>query len=282
MSELELLKHKTHILTMPEVRYNQNHGKDGRFTVGSGSGYSGSAAEAVQQKTELVTSRLSNQPKPISKQDVDMAEVQSRGGVNAEQAKECVAVAEAVFNEAAAKEPIITDDVVSSVADVGGQMYGLDYRLKQPTSMAGKIGADASEDGLSFAEAGAKIKDAVRYTAVIEEGDFTQGYESIKASLESKGYTEVRCKNFFASYGKGKSDQKAVQCVYEDRSGFRFELQFHTPRSQGAKELNHPRYEEQRKKGTSNDRRRELSKEMRHFGAQVPNPAGVMTIQSHG
>jgi len=289
MDELSLLKEKTKTLTITEVRFNHNHGKDGRFTSGGGSksggsggGASGSVADSVKAETDKVKSRLSNNYSPIKKQEIDMAEVKSRGGLTDEEAKASAKVAEKVFSEASAKEPIITDDIVSSVSDVGGQMYGLEFRLKQPTSLAGKIGADAKEDNISFAEAGASIKDSVRYTAVIDEGNFTKGYQDIKSSLESKGYTEVRCKNFYDTYSKGKSDQKAVQCVYEDKSGFKFELQFHTPSSQGAKELNHPLYESQRKATTSDARKKELSAQMREIGTHVPDPKGVMSIKSHG
>ena len=303
MSDLELLKEKTKTILL---RYNPNHDAKGRFAptgggggaAGGGSGSSGGsggsgsgkgssgggkAKAQVDEKTKLVESRLSNNVKPFKKESsVDMAKVEERAGVGGADAKKCVDVAENVYATAAVREPAITKDVVSAVDGVEGKMYGLDFRLKQPTSMAGKIGADAHDDGITFDQAGSKIKDAVRYTAVVDEGNFTNGYKNIKSNLESKGYKEVRCKNFYQSYADGKSDQKAVQCIYEDPSGYKFELQFHTPRSQGAKELNHPLYEEQRNATTSDKRKKELSAQMKSYAEEVPNPKGVFTIQSHG
>lgn len=298
MNELELLKEKTKTLIL---RYNPNHDSKGRFSSngggggssggsdssngsGSGSGSSnGKAKSQVDEKTNLVKSRLSNEVKPFKKESsVDMKKVEERAGVGEADAKKCVDVAERVYSTAAAKEPAITKDVVSAVDGVDGKMYGLDFRLKQPTSMAGKIGADARSDKSSFDQAGNKIKDAVRYTAVVDESNFTNGYNSIKSNLESKGYKEVRCKNFYQTYADGESSQKAVQCIYEDPSGYKFELQFHTPKSQGAKELNHPLYEEQRNVTTSEKRKTQLSAQMRSYGEQVPNPKGVLTIKSHG
>ena len=170
---------------------------------------------------------------------------------------------------------------MSSVAGASGQMYGLDYRLKQPTSLAGKIGEDSKTDGVSFDSASSNIKDAVRYTAVLDDANFTDGYGKIKGSLESKGYTEVRCKNFYQGYEDGKQCQKAVQCVYENPDGYKFELQFHTANSQGAKELNHPLYEEFREKTTSNERKDVLFDQMVENGKYVKNPKGVMGIKSH-
>lgn len=295
MSELDLLKEKTRTLIL---RYNPNHDSKGRFSSSNGfgggssggsssSGGSGSsngkAKSQVDEKTNLVKSRLSNEVKPFKKESsVDMSEVEERGGVGEADAKKCADIAESIYSTAAAKEPAITKDVVSAVDGVDGKMYGLNSRLKQPTSMAGKIGDDARVKGITFDEAGSDIKDAVRYTAVVNEGNFTNGYKSIKSNLESKGYKEVRCKNFYQSYADGKSDQKAVQCVYADPSGYKFELQFHTPRSQGAKELNHPLYEEQRKATTSSKKKAQLSAQMKSYAEEVPNPKGVLTIKSHG
>lgn len=278
--ELELIKEKTRTLIICELRFNQNHAKDGRFTFGKG-GSGGGLGSQVNDEAAKVQGRLTNEYKPFEKEAVNMKEVKARGGVSGKDAKRCVEAAENVYAEAASKEPVITDDVVSSVEEVGGKMYGLDFRLKQPTSLAGKIGADARENGTTFEIEAANIKDSVRYTAVLGENNFTQGYESIKASMESKGYTELRCKNFYQRFEAGKSDQKAIQCVYADKSGFKFEFQFHTAKSQGAKELNHPLYEEQRKATTGKARRTELSDTMKKIGSYVPNPVGVMNIKDY-
>ena len=51
--------------------------------------------------------------------------------------------------------------------------------------------------------------------------------------------------------------------------------------SLGAKELNHPLYEEQRQSGISDKRWTELDDKMREIGTHVPNPDGVMDIKSH-
>ena len=308
-----------------ELRYNHNHGKDGRFTSGSGGGGGGGKSsnkssggkggngksdsnkdsskgggsdkdggsasknnndskdlkKAVEAETEKVKSRASNEVKPIKKQDANINEVKKRGGVNDEDAQKCVEIADKIYTDAAKREPQITQDVVSAVESVDGKMYGLDYRLKQPTSMAGKIGADSKSDGLSFDEAGANIKDAIRYTAIVDEKNFTDSYKQIKKNMEDKGYTETRCKNFYEMYDNGTSCQKAVQCVFTDPQGQTFEFQFHTPSSQGAKELNHPLYEEARAATTSPARAKQLTAQMTEIGTHVGNPPDVMSIKSH-
>lgn len=234
----------------------------------------------VDEETRKVNEHLSNEAKPITKEPVNVDDVKTRGGLTDDEAKECIKTAESVYEKATEKEPKITADVIASVEETNGKMYGLAYRLKQPSSMAGKIGADAKESGSTFQEAADDIKDAVRYTAVIPESGFTKGYQSVKKSMEDKGYTEVRCKNFYEMYENNTSCQKAVQCVYQDSSGYKFEFQFHTPSSQGAKELNHPLYEEQRKSTTSEQRKKELYDEMVEIGSYVKNPDGVLNIKS--
>lgn len=285
MDNLELEKLKTRSI-MLSIRYNTKHDAKGRFASGSGSGGGGTTTSdlktQVENETKKVQSRLSNEYKPFQKEAADMAKIKDRGGLNDDEAREALKVANSVYDKAAAAEPQITNDVISAVDGVGGKMYGLDFRMKQPTSMAGKIGSDAKDDNKTMQEAGSNIKDAVRYTAVIDNDNFTEGYNKIKSSMESKGYKEVRCKNFYDMYANGKSEQKAVQCVYENKDGYKFEFQFHTPQSQGAKELNHPLYEKKRAATTSNREKKNLSKKMRNIGKNVPDPKGVMSIKSHG
>lgn len=277
-------------------KYNPYHGKDGRFTSANGGGVatvvSGegkaiiTAARTskanVDKNVAKVRGACSNEYSPIAKEPVNMAKVKERGGCDDAEAKKCVGLADQVFSKAAAAEPQITKDVVSVVGDNGGKMYGLAHRMKQPTSMAGKIAADAKEDGISVEQAAGKIKDAVRYTAVFESKGFVSGYANVKSKLESQGYEEVRCKNFFEKYENGTSCQKAVQCVYKNKSGQMFELQFHTYETQGAKEVNHKYYEEQRAVGTTQRRSKALNDAMTKISSYSEVPDGVLGIKSHG
>jgi len=225
---------------------------------------------------------MSNTAKPFQKEsNIDLEEVKKRGGVDNEEAKIAVSFANKVYSKAAKEEPKITDDIISSAKESKGTMYGLDFRMKQPTSMAGKIASDSKIDNISFEKASSGIKDAIRYTTILDEGNFTSGYNSMKKSLESKGYTELRCKNFYTAYKDGKSQQKAIQCVYKNQNGQTFELQFHTVKSQGVKELLHPLYEEYRKSSTADSRKSELDKQMKNLSKNVTDPTGVYNINSY-
>lgn len=276
------------------VKYNPYHDARGRFTTGGAAGgtvvpYAGKSiitghktSEAnVKKHVQQVRKECSNAYSAIKKEDVDIDKVKQRGGCDDAEAQACVKLADNIFAKASAAEPQITNDVVSAVAANSGQMYGLSHRMKQTTSMAGKISADAKEDGISIEAAASKIKDSVRYTAIFEDGDFVAGYNSVKSELEAKGYTETRCKNFFQMYSDGTSCQKAVQCVYTNKEGLSFELQFHTYSTQGAKNVNHPFYEEQRAATTTDRRKSQLNAAMTQISSYSAVPDGVLDIKAH-
>lgn len=228
-----------------------------------------------------VISNASNAPSSFHKQPIDISTVKQRGSLSTTEAKQCAALATTLYEKASKIEPKLTADVIHSVSSSGGKMYGLDYRLKQPTSIAAKIGSDAKEDGISFTSAAKNLKDIVRYTSVTSERNFVDSYNKTKTSLEEKGYRETRCKNYFDMYKQGKVMHKSIQSVFEDSKGNKFELQFQTPSSQAAKELKVPIYEERRKAGISANRAAELEGQMKDLAEMVKTPKRVSTIKSH-
>ena len=230
---------------------------------------------------KTVVGKMSNSYSKFVAKPIDISSIKARGNVSNDDAALCAKLAIDKFDRANKIEPKITKDVVSSVSDSGGTMYGLEYRLKQPTSMAGKIASDAKEKGLTYEQAANGIKDSIRYTSISDPKDFVKKYNSIKESLESKGYTEIKCKNYYQSYKEGKVMHKAIQSTYADENGNPFELQFHTPSSQAAKELKIPLYEKRRQTGIGDKRAKELELEMRRLAEKVKDPTDVYTILSH-
>ena len=230
---------------------------------------------------KTVVNKLSNSYSKFVKKAIDISEVKSRGGVNSEDAYACARLANQIFDRSSRIEPKITNDVISAVSNSGCKMYGLEYRLKQPTSMAGKIASDAKEKNISYKEAADGIKDSIRYTSVSKTKDFVKNYIAIKSDLESKGYSEIKCKNYFESFKQGKVMHKAVQSTFKDKNGNLFELQFQTPSSQAAKELKLPLYEERRKVGITEVRAKELESAMVRLANNVKDPKDIDRILSH-
>lgn len=228
-----------------------------------------------------VVNKLSNSYSKFIKKPIDISEIKSRGNVNSEDAYVCAGLANEIFDRSSKIEPKITNDVISAVSNSGCKMYGLEYRLKQPTSMAGKIASDAKEKNISYKEAANDIKDSIRYTSVSNTKDFVKNYNAIKTDLEKKGYSEIKCKNYFDSFKQGKVMHKAVQSTFRDKSGNVFELQFQTPSSQAAKELKLPLYEERRKVGINEKRAKELESGMLYLANRVKDPKDIDLILSH-
>lgn len=237
--------------------------------------------ERFNNATVDVLAKVSTNIKPIQKEPANIHGVIDRAKCSEDDARTCIKLADEIYARAASEEPRITKDITGIVNKTGFSMYGLDHRLKQPTSIAGKIGSDAKSNGVSYAEASKGIKDAVRYTTVSDNESFVSDYRTLKQGLESKGYEEVKCKNFFEKYRAGEVQHKAVQTTFKSPTGYEFELQFQTPESQAAKELKIPIYEERRKQGISSSRAKELEKQMRDLAEQVPYPDGIETIESH-
>lgn len=256
------------------VRRYQN--KDGSLTTAGRKRHN-----EFSDTEKSVVNKLSNSYSKFVKKPIDISEIKSRGNVNSKDAYVCAELANKIFDRSSKIEPKITNDVISAVSNSGCKMYGLEYRLKQPTSMAGKIASDAKEKNISYKEAANNIKDSIRYTSVSNTKDFVKNYFAIKTDLEKKGYSEIKCKNYFDSFKQGKVMHKAVQSTFRDKSGNVFELQFQTPSSQAAKELKLPLYEERRKVGINEVRAKELESGMLYLANRVKDPKDIDLILSH-
>jgi hypothetical protein len=187
-----------------------------------------------------------------------------------------------IFNIAKRKEPQITNDVSKAIISSGARMHGIEHKLKTKDSIDRKIQTDAKEKQISEYKAANDIKDAIRYTSIINDNNFVKSYNQVKKSLENDGYTEVRCRNYFDMYNKGKVKHKSVQCVYKDPDGYLFEIQFQTPASQKAKDKKVPLYERRRTPGLSLEEQKYLEDQMDKLAKEVPDPKNVFNIKSHG
>ena len=175
------------------------------------------------------------------------------------------------------KEPEITKAVKSA----GIPLYGIEHRLKTEQSIKRKILKGVDEEFMSIDDSAADIKDAVRYTTISSEKNFVDNYNKFKNKMEENGYEEIRCKNNFELYKEGKVKHKSVQSVFEDRDGYKFEVQFQTPASQKAKDLKTPLYEERRKVGISETKAKMLEQKMVDLAEAVKDPDRIDEIKTY-
>lgn len=261
--------------------------RSGRYPFGSGSRPyqhtgNGSINKTVFNKEiKNVNNKLNNNINKFNKEQVNISQVKQRGDLTTDEAITASRLGNRVFDKAQSIEPTITQDMISTANKTGVKMYGLEYRLKQPTSLSAKIGSDAKEKGISFEQAADNIKDSIRYTYVSPDSNFTKNYNQIKTELSKLGYEESTCKNYFQQYKDGKVKHKSVQSVFQDQNNNRFEVQFQTPGSQAAKELKLPIYNERRRAGNSTQRNAELEAEMDKLASFINDPPDVYKIKGH-
>lgn len=170
-----------------------------------------------------------------------------------------------LLNLANENEPQITadlQDIISKTSgninyDVGNGKTALDFRKKGFDSLERKMNSDLKEKSLDDIMNG--TYDIVRYTDLVESDKFVDDYYKIMDELTKKGYKVQRVKNTFNDDTKS---YKGVNTVVESPTGYKFELQYHTPESMKVKEINHKLYEKERLDTTSKEEKIRLGNEM--------------------
>lgn len=189
--------------------------------------------------------------------------------------------ASSIYTQAKKRVNKISTDVINSAKQTSSKMYGLEHKLKTEASIERKIGKESKEKKCSIGEAAGSIKDAIRFTTISSERDFVNNYERFKQAMEDKGYSEIRCKNYFMQFKEGKVKHKSVQSNFQTKDGYIFEVQFQTPSSQSVKDRKVPLYEEARDIRTSATRRSEIEKQMESMAQSIKDPVGIEKIKTH-
>ena len=183
------------------------------------------------------------------------------------------------YETARAMEPTITADLSGIVEESGGELTGLEFRLKTKESLERKVLSDMKTMELSEEAVMNRLYDVVRYTSLFNSDSLVQGYQRIVEKLKEKGYNILKVKN---TMGKESASYWGINTVVENPKGYKFELQFHTPQSFKVKqELNHSLYEEFRKEGTSLERKIELESLMKEHNMSIKLPQDVSLIESY-
>lgn len=180
------------------------------------------------------------------------------------------AVAQGILAEARKIEPAVTRAVTGAVSAHGGQMYGLEYRVKGEGSLTRKIKSVVQETGMSPEEVGrTQIRDAVRYTALFDNDNYLKGATAVQQSLKDQGWEQYD--HQFKNYWKPGDAYDGYNCVFVNDKGFKIELQFHTPQSIQTKEKSHALYEKARVLPPGPEYSK-LTQQMVDLWGQVPKP----------
>lgn len=182
--------------------------------------------------------------------------------------------AESLLKNAMTKEPEITNRLQDIVAECGGRLDGLAFRLKSSSSLARKIETDPMLDDISLEEAARQIKDVLRYTVIFEPEYFGESYQKMKLKLLGAGVIINSVKNTWLQEGPYKGVNTFVE-----KEGMVFEIQYHTQESFDLKNGTlHTLYEERRLPMTSRNRKFVLDKEMILLSQKLQIPQGIKGV----
>lgn len=180
-----------------------------------------------------------------------------------------------LIEKAKQKDQTITEDLKYAVSKGSGHLEGLEYRIKSQKSLVRKLISKSLQKDISIEEYAEKATDVLRYTNVSTSKNLAKDYFKIVEILNRKGYNVVEVNNTFNSTGP----YRGVNTLVADKTGYVFELQYHTPESIKVKEINHKLYEEQRLDSTSAARKEELNAQMIKNASSIPIPANIEKIE---
>jgi len=170
-------------------------------------------------------------------------------------------------------EPRVTSDIKAVASMAGGSTMGLDYRIKQRSSMTRKIKTKI-ESGEIGPDPRKWVTDALRYTMVFYPADWSKCVQNAIFGLEEKGYELTEGEN---SWPRGDSYSGLHYNMVVPYNGLITELQFHTADSFMLKEKTlHKMYEEYRKSSTPLARRQELFDLMTKYWDSIELPKDAL------
>lgn len=174
-------------------------------------------------------------------------------------------------------EPRVTSSI-EQAAPAHARLAGLEYRMKSPDSICGKIdrkqqdAIDFGDEPPSPEEVTGRMKDVLRYTIISSHHKgLAEDTKNVAARLVGDGWKITEAENFFVS---GNS-YKGLHLTVTDSEGLSVEVQIHSEASIKAKEGSHPLYEEARDTGTSPARARELRGQMVALADELEPPDGL-------
>lgn len=176
------------------------------------------------------------------------------------------------INSIRAMEPSVTKALTSMTSKHGGEMEGLQHRLKTEESLARKIRTDMEAEGLDAATAADRINDALRYTIKFDDPKtFVDNVGKVQADLKAAGWEQYdhKYKNFFKPGGPYRGYNTVL---VNKKTGVKFELQFHTKDSLRIKHVVHKLYEQWRTLPNGSPKRESLYSKMVSLWDDLPQP----------
>lgn len=179
-----------------------------------------------------------------------------------------------IYINAIENESKITPELQEIVLKNGGDLVGLEYRIKSPSSVFGKIYLRPKSTPIQ------EMNDIIRYTEIIEAENLVECTKTTISDLESRGYEVAKLKNTWID---DKNPYNGINAQIKSTEGQMFELQFHTPESFALKnsEEMHGLYEQSRLL-MDNDRLLErISMKMFELSDELERPQNIDSILNY-
>ena len=173
------------------------------------------------------------------------------------------------------KEVILPAMERVEAAGPGRRLAGLEHMLKSEDRLKEKIADEmTAKPELTISKAVDTVVDSVRFTFTYSAQRYAEGTLSDVERLKAEGFELIKLKNLWAD-----DQYKGINSQWRrPETGLRFEVQFHTPESLGAKELTHGAYERIRSPA-SPEERREMKAYQRQVNALLVTPPGTADIK---
>jgi len=181
------------------------------------------------------------------------------------------------IREAAKAEPEVTSTLQRIADKAGGRLVGLDNKLKTAASLSRKIRIDSEQMGITPEEAALQINDSLRYTLVFNPETFVEDVKEVQTDLARDGWKKYdhKWKNFFKPGGEYAGYNTVM---VNEKTGFRFEIQYHTEDSLTIKRNVHKIYEIWRELDANDAKRLELAREMSSMWNDLERPVNWQAL----
>lgn len=175
-----------------------------------------------------------------------------------------------MYFKIANNEPEITLKVQEITAKAGGNLEGLEFRLKTPSSTYEKIYLREESTPIS------EMNDVIRYTEIFEPGKLAEGANLSLKEFEANGYTIAKVKNTWCDPSRS---YKGINTTIVSPEGQAFELQFHTMESFDLKngEL-HSLYEQYRVLPANDPMKIQLNDKMFELSGKLQVPDNINEV----
>lgn len=177
-------------------------------------------------------------------------------------------------------EPQITGDILEAMPNTA-RLEGLQFRLKSPGSLAGKIARKFEMTTTKTPqEIADSLTDLVRYTGVTAKPEeVAKMTRDTIGRLTERGWTVEEAEQ---SYVDGNPYKGIHTILRHSDTRQTIELQFHSAASLKVKEEWHETYEVMRDENRPRQERSEAFKTMARAWATIPAPPGLASLRSLG